>query len=191
MNKFITPSLLVTEYYDSVISQLDVYIEERIKEFKENGMQLERIYTFDCCGCGTMFYDNETYNKYGVETLKNPYKKQKYRIKPTKMPKIEIKDISQAEEYMNKVRQTAIDEIRKVEEENLTFYKANREKFKVDRKNLTEEKLEELKSQLFANRYCFLVKKQPEYSTIFELHIVITDFYLRESEIDYIRYYNL
>ena len=182
-----TPPLLITEYYDSLISQLDIYVEERIKEIKENGLQLERIYTFNTCG--TMV--SHDYDKYGIETLKNPYEKQNYRIKTTKIPKIEINDISEAKEYMNRARQKAIDEIRKVEEENLKFYKANKEEFKVDRKNLTEEKLEELKSQLFANRFCFLVKKQPVYTTIFELHIVITDFYLRESEIEYIRFYNL
>jgi len=58
---------------------------------------------------------------------------------------------------MNRIRQKAIDEIRKVQAENLAYYKANKDKFKVDRANLTEEKLEELKSLLFANRYCFLL----------------------------------
>ena len=38
----------------------------------------------------------------------------------------EITDISQAEEYMNKVRQKAIDEIRKVQDENLEYYKTRR-----------------------------------------------------------------
>ena len=185
MNEFITPPLLITEYYDSLISQLDIYTEERMKEFKEKGLQLKRIYTFYTCG-RRRFYGEKTYQNYGLETLNNPYISKTYIIDPTDIS--EIKDISKAQEYMNKVREKAIDEIRKVQDENLEYYKANKDKFKVDRINLTEEKWEELKSQLFDNRYCFLVKKEPKYSTIFELHIVITDFYLRESDIDYIRF---
>ena len=99
------------------------------------------------------------------------------------------------------MRQNAIDEIRKAQDENLEYYKANKEKFKVDRENLTEEKSEELKSQLFANRFCFLVTKKPakycfnkdgvkdsQYVPIFNLHTVITDLYLSKSEIDFIFY---
>ena len=104
------------------------------------------------------------------------------------------------------VREKAIDEIRKVQEENLEYYRDNKERFNVDRENLTEEKLEELRSNLFANRFCFLVNV-PDYVyissyktctdrdsranrsiSLFKLHIVITDFYLRESDIDYLRF---
>ena len=198
MSEFITPPLLITEYYDSLISQVDIYTEEKIKEYKEKGLPEKRINSIVACGRRICAGNPQNY---GIESLKNPYEKQKYTRDRNDKPKIEITDIIQAEEYMNKVRQQAIDEIRMVQDENLKFYKANKEKFKVDRKNLTDEKLEELKSQLFANRYCFLVKKQPieirehwekpSKIPLFNLHIVITDFYLRESDIDFIRFYNL
>ena len=188
-----TPPLLITEYYDSLISQIDIYTEERIKEYKEKGLPIERKRML--LACGRIIFDDETVKTsektYGVETLENPYEEQTYTIERNDISKTEITEISQAEEYMNKVRQKAIEEIRKVKEETLKFYKTKKEEFKVDRKNLTEAKLEELKSKLFANRYCFLIKKGSEYYTLFKLHIVITDFYLRESDIDYIRLYNL
>ena len=38
MNEFMTPPLLITEYYDSLISQIDIYTEETIKEYKEKGL---------------------------------------------------------------------------------------------------------------------------------------------------------
>ena len=38
MSDFITPSLLITDYYDSLISQLDIYIEEITKEINEKGL---------------------------------------------------------------------------------------------------------------------------------------------------------
>ena len=154
MIEFYTPSLLITGYYDSLISQLDIYTEERIKEIKENGLtKMKTMIQKKRATCNI-----ETY---GVETVINPYESQKYTIDRTDISKIEMTEVSQVEDYMNKMRQKAIDEIKKVQEENLKHYKANKEKFKVDRENLNEEKLEELKSQLFANRYCFLVSKTP------------------------------
>ena len=102
---------------------------------------------------------------------------------------------------MNKVRQKAIDEIRIVQDENLKYHKANKELFKMERENLTEEKLEELKSQVFATKFCFLLKRVPlnmlkdgskdRYGPLFNLHTVITDFYLRQCDIDYIWFSNL
>ena len=134
-------------------------------------------------------------------TINNPYECQKYSINRTDISKTEITDISQVDEYINKVRQKAIDEIRKVQDETLEYYNANKEKFKVDRKNLTEEKLKELKSQLFATKFCFLVERSACYKwensttnmyiPLFNLHTVITDFYVRESDIDFIKFENL
>ena len=131
--------------------------------------------------------------------LENPYEDQTYTIDRDELLETYISDKSRAEEYMNKVRQEAIDEIRKIKDENMKFYNENQEKFKIDRENATEVKFEEFKSQLFANRFCFLVKKQPNNicrygddreMPIFNLHLVITGFYLRESDIEYIRFEN-
>ena len=196
MSEFVTPSLLITEYYDSLISQIDIFTEERIRECKDDIDEEECGEKYD-----PSYFDNYG-NVYGVETIYNPYKPQKYSINRTDISETEITDKAKAVEYMNKVRQKAIEEIRKVQDENLEYYKANKDKLKVDRKNLTEEKLEELKSQLFANRFCFLVKKEPYYlffdsgdnkdikNPLFYLHTVITDFYVRESDIVYIKFEN-
>ena len=74
-----------------------------------------------------------------------------------------------------------------MQEENLSFYNVNKNKFKVERENLTDEKLEELKRNLFANRYCFLlniemldmsnlnrISRIENESSLFKLHAVIT-----------------
>ena len=198
MNEFITTPLLITEYYDSLISQIDIYTEERIKEYRDkNPNEFLNLYAKDD---DDKYETVEKYEEtYGIETLKNPYKSQKYSINRNDISKIEIKDISQAEEYMNKVRQKAIEEIRKVQDENLDNYNVNKEKFKVDRENLTDDKLEELKSQLFANGFCFIIDFEKDYAywmhtkakTWFKLCTLITDFYLRESDIDYIRFENI
>ena len=201
MDKIISPTLLITDYYDSLIREIDIYTEEQINRYDDQQQQssIRRI---------GLKYNTDTRRTFGVETYKNPYRSDKY----TNLDKIRYFTEKKPEEtggerdYLNMVRKKAIDEIRKVQEENLEYYRDNKERFKVDRENLDEEKIEELRSKLFANRFCFLVNVPDEvliYSykwcpdtdsranrsiSLFKLHIVITDFYLRESDIDYLRF---
>lgn len=193
MIEFYTPPLIITEYYDSLISQIDIYTEERIREYKKKRVLFKAELFY-----GSVNRQNDEIKTYEVETVNNPYEYAMYSNDRNVI--LEIIENRHVEEYMNKMRQKVIDEIRKVQVENLEYYEENKEKFKVDRENLTEEKLEELKSQLFANRYCFLVNKEQIYlwedlnnrnvikRPLFNLHTVITDFYLRQSDIDYIRF---
>lgn len=202
MNEFYTPPLLITEYYDSLIRQLDIYTEERIKELQETGLPKIEVDSYSYCS--TCYEQTDEIETYGVETINNPYQSKQFTIDTT-ITETEITELSQAIDYVSKIRQQAIDEIRKVQEENLDHYNENKDKFKVDKKeNLTGEKLDEFKSQLFAPRFCFLVNKTPiesvriysdswircrdRYMSLFNLHTVITDFYLRESDIDFIRF---
>lgn len=184
MIELITPALLITNYYDSLINRVDIYTEKRINEYKEKKSQPI----------------NDSYqstNTYGVKSFNNPYEKTEDMFYFDKYPLI----IEQLESYLNEVRRKSIDAIRKVQAENLDFYNANKEKFKVDRQNLTYEKLKELESSLFANRFCFLLNiekidkrsesifdKNIRDNSLFKLHTVITDFYLRPSDIEHIEY---
>ena len=68
MSGFVTTPLLITEYYGSVISQLDIYTEETIKEYKENSLpekriiNSNRIYDDD----EEMFRLKRKYNRYSI-----------------------------------------------------------------------------------------------------------------------------
>jgi hypothetical protein len=95
MNEFLTPSLLITEYYDSLINRLDIYTEEKIKKINEKG--LENIVKALRLNYKTVLREsyietNET------ETLNNPYKSQYYAIDPSGILDTKITEISQAEE---------------------------------------------------------------------------------------------
>lgn len=197
-----TVPLLITEYYDSLIRELDIYTEERINYYAKNSLSQVNVITSDAETIG-----NKSETTYGVRSFENPYESEKYTAfgqryfteKPDKMGPTE---------YLNMVREKAIEEIRKAQEENLQYYRDNIEKFKVYRENLInqdEEKIEELKSNLFANRFCFLVyvekiertwtnekflnwQRLQRYLSLFNLHLVITDFYLAQSDIDLIRF---
>ena len=59
---------------------------------------------------------------------------------------------------MNEYRSKEIEEIKKAKYENLERYESNKEKYKYDRNELTDEKLESIKSELFGEKFCFLLK---------------------------------
>ena len=180
MSVFYSPSLLIADYYDSLISQLDIYTEERIKEHKEKA--LSQIDSNNS--------DEESSNETRVEKFEN--RSLKYKIDRSEFAI--VTEVTQVEDYLNEVRQKAIDEIRKVKDENLDHYNGNKDKFKL----FSDDNLEELKSNLFANRFCFLVNIKTigikcwettvRNGSLFKLHIVITDFYLNESDIESIRF---
>ena len=100
MSDFITPPLLITDYYDSLISQLDIYTEERTKEINEKGLakiKTNQIYVKPSS-------DTTPTNKFeSCEEYNNPYENQMFTIYLTdKSDKsdTEIENISQVEEYM-------------------------------------------------------------------------------------------
>lgn len=142
MFEFYIPSLLITDYCDSLVSEIDIYTDESINEYKEEGLPIITTVKYrPDKSFGKK--QNKEIEQFGLETLNNPYKSQKYKIIRTKIP--EIRKIYEAKKYMNKMREKAIDEIRKVQDENLEYYKVNKERLEVNKQNLTEEKLEELK----------------------------------------------
>ena len=120
INDFLTLRLLIVDYYDSLISDIDIYTEEPVNE------------------------------------------------------------------HLGLVRTKAIEEINKAKYENLERFEANREKYKYDRNELTDEKLESIRSELFEEKFCFLLRfnnKKDEFNLI----TVVCDFYLNQSELNLIK----
>ena len=95
--EFITQSLLITKYYDSL---LDIYTEETIKEIKENSL-LKMKKKINESGFKIHYCYSFKDSTYGVSTFNNP-ESQKYNIDLTV---ISITEISQAEDYANRIRQ--------------------------------------------------------------------------------------
>lgn len=191
-DQFYTPSLLIADYCDSLIREIDIYTEELMKPKNKEKKKL------NISKCRYSGYAGK--NRYNIETFENPYiEDDNYTFDSSDLCE-SLKNTKLDVEYLNKVRTNAIEQIRMVQEHNLELYNDNKERFKVDRENLTEEKLEELKSNLFAEKFCILVNVKKIYtqngrypvtinrdSELYTLHTVITDFYLSESDIDFIR----
>ena len=165
--RFQSPKLLIVDYYDDLIRDIDIYTEEQLAKYSQDDL--------------LPIESNPEYpSSVEIEGLKDPYK-------------IEYKNESEINvtpgwtkiiDYLNLVRSKAIEEINKAKEENLERYELNKSKYKYDRNNMSDENLEEMKRELFKEKFCFLIRfeKFESESTKFELVTVVTDFYLDHNE---------
>ena len=90
-------------------------------------------------------------------------------------------------DYLNQIRKGTIDELRKAQEETLEYYKRNSSHFKSH--EINKMKIDELKSELFKEKFYFQMVYKPEdpkYKNpwIFNLYTFVTDFYMSQTEID-------
>ena len=130
---------------------------------------------------------------YGIEEITDPY-----RFDTTFDKRLSFnagkKESIKTSDYLNKVRSFLIDEIRKVEKESIESYESNKTEFKF--KN--NSSIEEMKKALFKNRFCFLLDTQADQKTevrylksdrkrVFNLCLIITDFYLSNAQLNLIR----
>jgi hypothetical protein len=79
---------------------------------------------------------------------------------------------------------TTIEKLRKAQEETLEYYKLNSSRFKSE---LNDEKnIDELRSELFAEKYYFQVHVTQSKTKLwpFNIFTFTTDFYMSSSDID-------
>ena len=92
-------------------------------------------------------------------------------------------------DYLELVRSKSIEELKKAQQETLDSYEMNKSLYKYDRETLTDEKVEEMRKNLFKDKFCFLLhfgydnrtKCALKYATI------ITNFYLDENDLDLLK----
>ena len=173
--EFLSPKLLIVDYYDSLINDIDIYTEELLDEYSQNDILpfKPKIET-----CNTNI-DTKNRNFFEIDSLLNPYTadyKNDMSIELTP-GRTKIHD------YLNKVRSKSIEEIKKVREENLQRYDLNKKKLKYDRNDL---KLEDLRRELFKEKFCFVLKIYNRYNKpieiLFEMFTIVTDFYLEYND---------
>ena len=209
MEQFKSFKMLIVDHYDSIINKIDVHTEELLEKYANNNRTLsEELYQEgDCCYDFFREYEyehqtdshQEIIEFFGVEEFKNPYKfEYKYDSDRIEEIKATLKSM-QVQKYIETIREKAIELARSAEKENLRLYEENKEKYKsIDLKNLTDEKIREIRSDVFRDRFCFVIKirDQPnrdeierilnpiepklKQKRIFKLLTIVSDFYLDE-----------
>lgn len=152
--------ILIADYYESLRFDVDIYTEEELKKAKDNS------------------------------TLTNT---------------IEIPPHTTFEDYLNKTRSEILNELKKVEKECIDYYNASSSTFQQQtqlfKANVApQNNIESLKSQLFVNKFCFIANicsqslpiincdtLSVNYRSLFDLYVVITDFYLSPNLLEYFK----
>ena len=161
--KTFCPKIELINYFDNLINRVDIDIEKCLKKYKEDEL-LEKKVEFSCYPTFEIcFFDllqekeEETVNLWSEKT--------------------------KVVDYLNQVRMRTIEELRKEQKDRVE----NSSQFKYLRVPITgKKKKEELKNQLFADKFCFQVKitKKKYENCYFNLFTFVTDFYMSQYDID-------
>ena len=183
MEKFKSPKLLITDHYDEEIRKVDVYIEELLETYKGTDLLQDVIVQNNLI---VESEHKENQNSFSDEFI-DQYQSE-YNYDQNKLFSLDIKPgTTRIKDYLELVRSKAIDELKKAEQHNLDNYKLNKELYKYDLKTLTDEKVEEMRQNLFKDKFAFVVKIDESDKSLLKFHTILTDFYLDEKDIEILK----
>ena len=174
-NKMFRGKIEIINHFDELINRVDIDIDESLKNYNENHV-LEDLEWFDIKDKKrNIYYSSYLYlNKVDSLLNEDDDEYQTVELWSTKIA-----------DYLNQVRMTTIEELRKAQEETLENYKLNSARLK-SLEEMSENKIEELRSQLFAEKFYFQIRLTTKnYKPwVFNLFTFVTDFYMSQSDID-------
>jgi hypothetical protein len=193
--------LLIADYFESLRFELDIYTEESLKKAKDQGTLLENV-KFDIPNKSDekdisrdvwqdnymrLLYKNVTNMDltYITDPFSSEYKYDNNTTNNQISPNLTVED------YFNKTRSQVIAELKILEKEALEYYASNSTQFPVNIEKYDKEQINELKSQLFANKFCFLLNFEnfnKKDTQSFKLTTIVLDFYLDTYYIEDLKY---
>ena len=168
----ISPKIEIINYFDELINQVDIDIEKSLKTYNENQI-LANLKRFEF----------EQRRNFEIENIKIIVKIQR---KNENQAFNLWSESTKVVDYLNQVRMRTIELLRKSQEETLEYYKLNSSRFNSLEEMFTEEnKIEEFKRQIFAEKFYFQVSLTNECyeQCVFKLFTFVTDFYMSSSDI--------
>lgn len=167
-----SPKTEFINHFDNLISQIDIDIEKCLEKHKEDELLSETILS-------TKAAENQSFGSDYRFVIRFLDSKQEKKEETSELWPESTKVV----DCLNEIRMRTIDKLRKEQTESVE----NAPEFKHLRVAVTDEnKNEELKSELFANKFYFQAKiTRPEYQKwLFNLVTFVTDFYISPFEID-------
>ena len=176
MDRF-SPKIEIINHFDNLINRVDIEVEECIEKY--NSEQIlgdlewirdERTFkTFKFPLCFHLSFFTTPEKNQGVE-------------KSTKII-----------DYLNQVRERTIDELREAQKDSIEYFKSVSFDFKQHDGPIEGTKLDEIKSQIFGEKFYFQVRYNPKTEEeekdeqgewIFNLYTIVTDFYMSPTDIN-------
>jgi hypothetical protein len=167
----ISPKIELINHFDELINQVDIDIEKALEKHYAFGVLGE----LDCYQVKNRNIGKDF--KYKLD-FTDSYKSLEHR----KCENLWCES-TKVVDYLNQIRLKTIEELRKAQEESLknsSDFSHLRVEMRQD-----EDKIEELRSQLFAKRFYFQINLtlSKSKSWIFKLYTFATDFYMSSSSI--------
>lgn len=160
-----SPKVEILAHFGDLIHKVDIDFDTSIQKYKEEQV-LGQVYNKD---------DNNTY-----------WKKVRFKLVFTSesLQKNDINEETNVIKYLKEVRMNAIEELRKVQDASLEYYKLNSSSLRGEL--TTVKNIEELRSKLFADKFHFQVRfsQMEKRLWIFDIFTFITDFYLPQTDIE-------
>ena len=169
------PKQEIINHFDNLINRVDIDIEESLEKYKQ-----EKILGELKC-----FRDERKFKRYKIiinfEFFDASKSSQKIIYETVDLWPESIKVV----DYLNQVRLRTIEELRQAQKNSLEYFKLNSSRFNT----INENNIDELKSQLFGEKFYFQVLYQPkdeEYQDqwVFSLFTFCVDFYMSPSDIN-------
>ena len=188
------PKLMISQYYDSLIREIDIFTEERLLELTNDQiieLTNNKIYPKFSENNGNDFNlselnldsDEENFCLYERDHLSPNVHRIVHgfdissNLRNNELP-IHTKD------YYNQARDEILDELSKLQDEAFSRYDKIKGDLKRDDSLSEQEQLEMVRKQLFTNKFAFIVDLEiaAAYNQILKhFHLVVVDFYLSEN----------
>ena len=153
------PKIVIINHFDSLMNRVDIEIENCLGKCKENQLlsRNKRNFSYPFLISLHSFNSSENENKiYDADDLWS--------------------ESTKVVDYLKQIRMRTIEKLKKAQEDTLEYYKLSNLK-----KQLKDEiNIDELKSQLFGEKFYFQVLYKPsdEEISIFNLFTICVDFYV-------------
>ena len=155
-----SPKIQIINYYDNLINQVDIEIDETLN----------------------YYYDNQTLADLNYSEIEERKQKRpnNHLLKKSPQQNDDSVDLwsesTKVIDYLNQVRMRTIESLRKAQEETLDYYKVN--KSRINDVINVNDKIE----LLYSEKCCFQIRLTNE-PFIFNLFTCFTDFYMSISDI--------
>ena len=159
-----SPKIEIINHFDELINQVDIDIEESLKNYNENQVLSD-----------IQFKKRKVDSKFKLELFDS--------CKLQEETAIEWSESTKVVDYLNQVRMRTIEQLRKEQKERVE----NSSQYNHLKEEITDEnKKEELKRQLFADKFYFQVKNRQQNNKLwyFNIFTFVTDFYISPEEIN-------
>ena len=162
-----SPKIEIINHFDNLINRVDIDIEESLEKYKEDQILVD----LKC------FRDVRKIKRFNFFDIFESFKKIIYETVDLWPESIKVVD------YLNQVRMRTIEELRQALKDSLEYFKLNSSRF-----NTTDD-IDELKSQIFGEKFYFQVLYQPKDERyqgqwVFNLFTFCVDFYMSPSDIN-------